>query len=72
MVPHWVRGGKDEATAFYLKSPANTTSSKKLDVLALGNSIRSLEPLRADVLEVKDYDELEGKEGFCKRQYRIL
>src|SRR6478735_4289571 len=33
MVPHWVRGGKDKATA-------NIVSKKKnLDVIALGNSV---------------------------------
>ena len=33
MMPHWVRGGKDEATA-------NIASKKKnLDVIALGNSL---------------------------------
>src|ERR1700754_4435216 len=35
MVPHWVRGGKDEATYY----AGNDTKGKSLDVLALGNSI---------------------------------
>src|SRR6478736_971603 len=35
MVPHWVRGGKDEATASFGKQ------KKSLDVLALGNSMGS-------------------------------
>ena len=33
MVPHWVRGGKDEAAASYGKQ------KKFLDVIALGNSL---------------------------------
>src|SRR4051794_34542669 len=41
MVPHWVRGGKDEAYAFSTKTPSQKVakkSSKPLDVIALGNS----------------------------------
>ena len=49
MVPHWVRGGKDEAWA-------STPSSKKraLDVVALGNSVGSMKPLTAPVLLVNN------------------
>ena len=43
MVPHWVRGGKDEAVVYYNaagKGARNTKpSTKKLNILALGNSI---------------------------------
>lgn len=56
MVPHWSRGGKDEATAFYKKS------KKTLDVLALGNSLGSgKKGVRANVIEVKSFEELELK-----------
>src|SRR5689334_16984155 len=45
MVPHWVRGGKDEATAFYLNAPSKGIAvirvTKPLDVIALGNSMGS-------------------------------
>src|SRR5688572_12896335 len=34
IVPHWVRGGKDEATAIL-----NSSKKKVLNVIALGNSI---------------------------------
>src|SRR5215208_3356722 len=42
MVPHWVRGGKDKAEAYYVRDPKQ---KRTLDVLALGNSIGSMKPL---------------------------
>jgi hypothetical protein len=67
MVPHWVRGGKDEATAFYTASgKGKTLASKKLDVLALGNSIGSMKPLKREVIEVKNFAELEAKKDQIK------
>jgi carboxypeptidase Q len=59
MVPHWVRGGTDQAMAYY--SSNKKSLSKKLDVVALGNSIGSMKPLRAEVIEIKDYEDLEAK-----------
>ena len=61
MVPHWVRGGKDEATAGYLQKGTKAATTKKLDVLALGNSAGSHKPLKAEVIEIKNFDELEAK-----------
>lgn len=62
MVPHWVRGGKDEATAFYSKS-----NKKSLYVTALGNSEGSgKKGVTAEVLEVKDFDDLESKKDQVK------
>jgi hypothetical protein len=40
MVPHWVRGGKDAASAFYKK-----TNKKSLAITALGNSVGTLKLL---------------------------
>src|SRR5215218_7730626 len=60
-VPHWIRGGKDEATAMYSKN-----KTKKLDVLALGNSIGSGRMIKADVIEVKNFDDLESKKDGLK------
>ena len=61
MVPHWVRGGEDKATAYI------STTDKKgiaLDVVALGNSIGTgAAPLRADVVEVKSFTDLESLKG---------
>ena len=39
MVPHWVRGGRDEANASY--DVAKSKKLKPLDVIALGNSLGS-------------------------------
>lgn len=64
MVPHWVRGGKDEATASF-KTKAKATA-KKLDVLALGNSAGSMKPLKADVIEIKSFADLEEKKDLLK------
>lgn len=66
MVPHWVRGGADVATAYY-STPGSPTKnsipqSKGIDVIALGNSIGTGDQgLKADVLEVSSFDDLESK-----------
>ncbi|RYZ50463.1 MAG: M20/M25/M40 family metallo-hydrolase [Chitinophagaceae bacterium] len=64
MVPHWVRGGKDEATASFKAKGKATT--KKLDVLALGNSAGSMKPLKAEVIEITSFAELETKKDQLK------
>ncbi|MGV3656341.1 MAG: M20/M25/M40 family metallo-hydrolase [Chitinophagaceae bacterium] len=60
MVPHWVRGGKDEAFATVGKT------KKPLDVVALGNSIGSGKAMTAPVIEIKDFDDLEAKKDLIK------
>ena len=61
MVPHWVRGGKDQAAAEY------KTTKKTLDITALGNSLGTgIKGLKAEVLEVKTFDELEKKKDQVK------
>jgi hypothetical protein len=61
MVPHWVRGGKDEATAFI------SSQKKDLDVLALGNSMGTgPQAIKTDLIEVKSFDELESKKDMVK------
>jgi len=63
MVPHWVRGGRDEAMASgpALKKPL------ALDVLALGNSMGSGKAgVTAEVLVVNSFDELEKKKDEVK------
>lgn len=58
MVPHWVRGGKDEATAMGSKE------KRKLNVIALGNSIGTKGiPVTAPVVLVNSFDELEQKKN---------
>ena len=61
MIPHWVRGGKDEAIA-------NIVSQKKnLDVIALGNSVGTgPKGISANVVEVRSFDELEMKKDSVK------
>ena len=61
MVPHWVRGGKDVATA------TTGGQKKELDVLALGNSLGTGPAgVSAEVIEVKNFDELEQKKDALK------
>lgn len=64
MVPHWDRGGKDEARALYgKKSPV----SKSLDVVALGNSMGTgTKGIAADIIEVKSFNDLEEKKESIK------
>lgn len=72
MVPHWVRGGKDEATAFYLRSVAGkgvgvARISKPLDAIALGNSMGSGRlGIQGDVIEIQSFDDLEAKKDKIK------
>src|SRR5437868_12360774 len=53
MVPHWIRGGKDQAVAGFSGGDKNGKQrAKVLDVLALGNSIGTGSPaIRANVIE---------------------
>ena len=69
MVPHWVRGGKDEATATTAIRPEGANGlliKMKLNVLALGNSLGSKRPITADVIEIKDFAHLEAKKDLVK------
>lgn len=54
MVPHWERGAKEEA--MFYQGSQNT----KLEVLALGNSTATQGTLKAEVIEVKNVDELKS------------
>lgn len=60
MVPHWVRGGKDQATATVGKT------TKRLDVIALGNSLGSMKPLNAPLILINDFAELERRKDEVK------
>ncbi len=56
LVPHWVRGGTDQARAI------SSDGKRKLDVVALGNSIGTgKRGLKGEVLMVRSFDELEAK-----------
>ncbi|MBE2229635.1 MAG: M20/M25/M40 family metallo-hydrolase [Chitinophagaceae bacterium] len=70
-VPHWVRGGADAATAVYTVPAIGTKNmlpkKKILDVVALGNSEGiGLKGLKAPVLLVNSFDELEAKKDQVK------
>lgn len=59
MVPHWVRGGRDEAKVKGV--------NKKLDVIALGNSMGSgKKGVSAPVLLVHSFDDLEKRKNEVK------
>lgn len=58
MVPHWVRGGRDEATAYSMNS--GMAKGKTLDVIALGNSHGSTKPINAEVIVVNSFEELDA------------
>ncbi|MBI4929749.1 MAG: M20/M25/M40 family metallo-hydrolase [Bacteroidetes bacterium] len=62
MVPHWVRGEKEKAKVVSQNSKAET----EVDIVALGGSIATpKEGLTAEIVEVKDFDELKklGEKG---------
>lgn len=64
MVPHWVRGGKDEVTVSFVENramPTKGTGTRTLDVLALGNSIGSGTKLNKQIIEIKSFADLEAK-----------
>jgi hypothetical protein len=61
MVPHWVRGGQDQARALV------NGKSITLDVVALGNSIGTgPAELMAPVLEVRSFEELQQRQQEVK------
>lgn len=74
MVPHWVRGGKDIASAAYIpereevkSGPYPTSIKKELDIVALGNSVGTgNNALTAQVVLVNSFDELENKKEEVK------
>lgn len=67
MVPHWVRGGKDEATATYHENGKSVT--RKLDVIALGNSVGTGTAQTAAVVQVNSFEELDAKKDAVKGKY---
>jgi len=64
MVPHWVRGGRDEARA---RVKGTSSQEKILDVLALGNSLGTgTKGITANVVEIKSFDDLYTKRDSVK------
>ena len=73
LVPHWVRGGKDEAHVNELVSAKNSSKpdarlvKRSLDVVALGNSIGTgTKGITAPVIEVGSFEELENRKDEIK------
>jgi hypothetical protein len=64
MVPHWVRGGTDEASASF--TSGGKKQVHKLDVIALGNSMGSMKPLTAPVMLVNSFEELDKRKDEVK------
>lgn len=63
MVPHWVRGGKDEAYANY-KDANNKQQKYVLNVLALGNSAGSgAKGVSAPLVRINNFTELEANKN---------
>jgi carboxypeptidase Q len=73
-VPHWVRGGKDEARTSFIPEiseikggPYPVVINKDLDIIALGNSAGTGgNPLSADVILIHSFDELEKRKDEVK------
>jgi hypothetical protein len=63
LVPHWERGGKDVAVASAL---SGKKTKKNLDVIALGNSVGTGKALTKEVIEIKNFAELEAKKDQVK------
>ncbi|RYY61888.1 MAG: peptidase M28 family protein [Chitinophagaceae bacterium] len=66
MVPHWVRGGKDQLD--YTPRPGNAAKKKRsLDVIALGNSMGTGPAgITSTVIEIGTFAELEQKKDLVK------
>ena len=61
MVPHWVRGGKDQAFITY-KDATGKEQKYWLNILALGNSVGSgPNGVSAQLIRVNNFDDLEAK-----------
>jgi Zn-dependent M28 family amino/carboxypeptidase len=70
MVPHWVRGGSDKGEVYFNSAPKGARNlllaKRSIDVLALGNSVGSGKPLSAEIIEVKNFADLEAKKELVK------
>ena len=63
MVPHWVRGGTDNAMIIY-KDKNDNQQKYSLHILALGNSVGTgANGLQAPLLRVNNFDDLEAKKN---------
>jgi hypothetical protein len=66
MVPHWVRGGTDNAMIIY-KDKNDNQQKYSLHVLALGNSVGTgANGINAPLIRVNNFDDLEAKKNELK------
>ncbi len=68
-IPHWVRGAKEEASYKWISNKSATLSvvDKSVNILTLGNSNGTNgELLKADIIEVKNFDDLEAQKDNIK------
>ncbi len=66
-VPHWVRGGEDKADVMFKVSKKGGASKKKLDIIALGNSLGTgPNGVVEEILLVNSFNELEAKKDSVK------
>ncbi len=66
MVPHWSRGGKDEAW-YTFKDATGKIIKEKLDILALGNSIGTgKQGIKGSVVYCNNFDDLEKQKDNVK------
>lgn len=66
MVPHWVRGGKDEAYVIY-NDEAGNQQKYTLNILALGNSVGTGSGgIHAPMIRVNNFTELEARKDSLK------
>lgn len=63
MVPRWVRGAKEDARVISINGK---TTNRKLDVLALGNSLGNGKPITAQVIAFNSFEEMEKRKTEVK------
>ncbi len=69
MIPHWVRGAKETGTYRWIRNMGENlqTEEKSTDILSLGNAEGTKGiTLKADILEVKSFEELEQQKDKIK------
>ncbi len=72
MVPHWVRGNKEEASYKWIntKMASLKMEEKNVNILSLGNSVGTNgQLLKADLIEVKNFEELEAQKNNVKGKF---
>jgi carboxypeptidase Q len=69
MVPHWVRGAKEEGVYKWTSTQAGNlqVAEKNTEILALGNSVGTNgETIKAPLIMIKNFDELEAQKDNIK------